>query len=135
MPRAAIFEKAQMVRHLRNQRELAALAPYCAYQWCQLPWPLPSHIAALPPESGGEKVESLAKAVATLLERPYIRPLRIHHRSFFRRTLRGVKHECSNLLLIDIGSRPKWQHHAALQLLHAGVQEVYLLVVSDEFLG
>jgi hypothetical protein len=130
--RAIVFEKAQMVRHLRNQRELVTLAPYYAYQWSQLSWPYPSHIAALPPETGSEKVGHLAKAVALLMKRPYTRPLRIHHRSFFRRTLRSRKQECKSLLLIDVGSSPEWQHHAAMQLMRAGVKEVHLLMLQEE---
>ena len=131
MARAILFEKAQMVRHLRMQRELAALAPYYVYQWSQLGWPFPSHIAALPPETGHEKVELLAKAVALLMGRPYIRLLRIHHRSFFRRRLRGVKGECKSLLLIDLDSTPEWQHHAAMQLVRAEVKEVHLLMLLE----
>ena len=135
MARAILFEKEEIVRHLRNQRELAVFAPYYIYQWSQLTWPSPSHIAALPPETGAEKVGSLAKAIALLMKKPYIRPLRIHHRAFFRRTLRGVKQECKSLLLIDINSSPEWQHHAAMQLMRAGVEEVHLLMLSNEAEG
>ena len=135
MPRAIVFDQPAMIRKLRSERELAALAPHCAYQWSQLAWPLPTHIAALPPEFSTNRTASLAKAIAKLLQRPHIRPLRIRYRTFFTRRLRSVKHNClGSLLLIDAGSSPEWQRHAATQLMHAGIHEVYLLSLVDSYM-